>query len=125
MSFQATSSPVSEFTRSYRIGWLLRESSIRNEMSVLSSPDISDTGMLSRPNDRVPDQMGRAMQRLLRRDAMRAVEYRKARVTRMSNGFHRHLPPSGLASPPVRRPGVAMTVHANQVFTDAEAIDRL
>src|SRR3970282_1955555 len=34
---------------------------MRNEMSVRRSPDISDTGMLSSPNDRVPDQTGRAM----------------------------------------------------------------
>src|SRR4051812_3037784 len=63
MSFQGTSSPVSALTRSYRTGVLLRWSSMRKWMSLRRSPDISRIGTLSRPNERVPVQMGRAMGR--------------------------------------------------------------
>lgn len=61
MSFHGTSSPVSAFTRSNRIGFLSRESSIRKLRSVRRSPDISDTGMLRRPNDSDPLQIGLAI----------------------------------------------------------------
>src|SRR5690606_1213942 len=61
ISFQGTSSPDSAFTRSKRIGFLSRESSIRKLKSVRRSPDMRDTGMFSSPNERAPLQMGLAI----------------------------------------------------------------
>src|SRR6185437_3644002 len=72
MSFHGTSSPVSALTRSKRIGLRSRESSMRKCRSTLRSPDISETGTLSRPNERVPLQMGRAMACVLQKTVVRS-----------------------------------------------------
>jgi len=60
---------VSAFTRSNRIGFLSRESSIRKLRSVRRSPDISETGMFKRPNDKDPLQIGLAITILFGRDS--------------------------------------------------------
>src|SRR5690242_3980648 len=60
------------------MGVLLRLSSMRKCRSTLRSPDISDTGTLSRPNDSVPVQMGLAM--VLLRGAAFEAQAELARV---------------------------------------------